>query len=109
MAPVSSSTIICHKSSYIDNSQVDSPPSLQRLLALDKSIGPFHEQLQQAVKILGVEHLFDTFPPPVLEFLQQKQRFDARAEWVLKWLLGKLQTEGTLGAKYAHHKCRWSL
>ncbi|KAF2087847.1 hypothetical protein K490DRAFT_65127 [Saccharata proteae CBS 121410] len=80
------------------NIQAGATPSLQRLLALDKDFTSFDDQLDQAGRIVGLANFEDN----TNEVPQISTTANPRAEWVLRWLLGKL------GSQESNSKGPWS-
>lgn len=72
-------------------------PSLKRLNALENEDGSFQFKLSGIAAIIGLPT--DALDCELTNFnnLIPKQRHPSRLDWVLRWLLTKLQTDGEAG------------
>jgi nucleolar pre-ribosomal-associated protein 2 len=86
------------------------PPSLQRLLALEKNYTDLDQQIREARSILNLRKDWDT-PESSVDFpgTFQGAQYHARAEWVLRWLLEKLKVDGTAGRQARGIVGAWNL
>ncbi|KAF2137524.1 uncharacterized protein K452DRAFT_361875 [Aplosporella prunicola CBS 121167] len=82
-------------------------PSLQRLLAIDKDFSSFDEQLNQATQVLGRPE--DARKLAGFEEDVVCYKHNPRAEWVFRWLLGKLKSDDTVGARARASAGAWQL
>lgn len=88
------------------------PPSLQRLLALDKSFETLEERIQEAARILNLPGYAKNASPTqdalladALLAIASPPLHTARHEFVLRWILDKLRTQPDARSS----KAAWSL
>ena len=74
---------------------------LQTLVGIDNEKCSFAAQLLKAARIVQVEDVFiPTLNRPLeLQKVLRRPAFTAKHEWVLRWLLNKLQTQDGTGSR----------
>ena len=75
----------------------------ERLAELEKLSAPFEEQLEEAAKFVGVD--LNTISGSKQDEVETSEKTSAaiyhgREEWLLKWLLKRLQTPGDVEPRY---------
>ncbi|OCK75692.1 hypothetical protein K432DRAFT_361651 [Lepidopterella palustris CBS 459.81] len=90
-------------------SQSATPPSLPRLLSLDNTFPDLNDQIRQAAQIIGLPDGWDDGAAEFQCKVLRKQRFHARAEWVLRWILDKLKPQNANGIRARTNIKAWKL
>ncbi|KAF2489615.1 hypothetical protein BU16DRAFT_566724 [Lophium mytilinum] len=86
------------------------PTSLQRLLALEKTLTDLNQQIREAASVLGLSNTWDTSSlTDSSSEKPQSQQYHARAEWVLRWILEKLKDRGIGGSQARKNMRAWKL
>jgi hypothetical protein len=83
-------------------------PSLQRLLALDKSYSTLDSQLDEAAAVLHLPSDWGSEKPNTESLDPADSRISVpRAEWLLKWILEKLKIQGANGSEARSNARAW--
>ena len=76
----------------------------EHLAELEKLSAPFEEQLEEAAKFVGVElESIGRYDKNVTKGKEQSKAaiYHGKEEWLLKWLLKRLQAEGDAEPRHA--------
>ncbi|KAF2743574.1 hypothetical protein M011DRAFT_451135 [Sporormia fimetaria CBS 119925] len=90
-------------------SQAHPAPSLSRLLAINKDLTTLDDQIDQAIRIIGLPENWETIEDDRRrsEIIQKLVR--ARAEWVLRWILDKLKKTEDASVHARANERAWKL
>lgn len=81
---------------------------MSRLQALDSTFDSIEERLEEAATLSGIIN-FKCIEKDIESGSLRKPRGHARAEWVLRWLVEKLQSDQSSGATFRSSHISWKL